>query len=181
MKYTILTFFAISLLQSCVIIGLTNDFAKLNPAHKELIYPFRKIEEVEIGKIYKINALQLKEEIRKHPRSIVYIFDNGCSSPVCLPLYTYELYAQAHGYKLFLVMTGYNDLEKTLNQKIEIPLFAIDNEYYNKNFRNAYTRYFTNELLGYPINTKYKERELRGNLFFYENGKIIDVFLELPD
>jgi len=181
MKFTILTFFAISLLQSCVIIGLTNDFEKLTPAYRALIHPFNKIEEVEIGKIYKINALQLKGEIKKHPRSIVYIFANGCSSPVCLPLYTYERYAQAHGYKLFLVMVGYNDLKETLNQKIEIPLFAIDNEYYNKNIRSTYIRYFTNELLGYPINTKYKERKFRGNLFFFENGKIIDVFLGLPN
>jgi hypothetical protein len=181
MKYSIYTFFAISLLQSCVIIGLTNDFTKLTPAHKELIYPFEKIEEVEVGKIYKINALQLKEELNKHPRSIVYIFSNGCSSPLCLPLNLYELYAQKNGYKLFMVMNGYSDLEKTLSQKIDSPLFSIDNEYYNEKHRNVYTRFFTNELLGYPLNTKYKERELRGNLFFYENGKIINVFQELPD
>lgn len=170
--------FSILILISCTVQGLTNDFGKLSEKNKSIISPLKDFENVEIGKIYSLNSNQLKKELKNHPKSIVYVFTNGCKTKYCLPMNVYKNYAEANGYKLFLVMNGYANLEETLNQMVEVSYFSIDNEFYNVESRVKYTTYFENELMNLPKD--YKHKKYPGNLFFFENGEFKNAYLELP-
>jgi len=181
MKRLVLILLFLSLLNACQIIGLTNDYNKLNNTQKEHILPFKSFTEAETGKIYKINGPQIKEEISKYPKALVYVFANGCSSQNCMPMMHYEDYAKKNGYKLFMVMTGYGMLDKTIKQSFESPLYVINNEYYNSKYTHIFTRNFTNELLGIPIKSKYRERAIDGSLFFYNYGILDTVLWKLPE
>lgn len=167
-------------LNSCVIVttGITNDYGKLDESQKAKITPLENFAQVRPGMIYLINASQLKDEISKYPKSIVYIFTNGCSSEHCKPMSVYENYAEKNGYKLFLVTTGFGNLDETTDQKFKGPLFSIDNKYYNCNFRSKYCRYFENELLDKPIQTK--RTEYLGSIYFFKNGKFEKILNDLP-
>lgn len=162
---------------NCTIYGLTNDYTKLTQNEKILISKFESFEKLEIQKIYQINPKQLKKEIQKHPKSLVYVFKNGCTSKLCLPMNVYINFAEVNDYQLFMVMDGFANLQETLSQDAETPYFAIDNDYYGISNRNKYIRYFENELMNLPKETKHKE--YLGNLFFFENGKFVNVEKEL--
>ena len=164
------------LLSSCSIIGLTNDFGKLTPTEKNKIISLKKFEKLSQDTIYKINASQLKQELLKYESAMVYEFTNGCSSEYCRPLQVYENYAQKHHYKLFLVMNGFGNLDKTKSQTVTSPLFAIDGDYYKKCFRSVYTRYFDNELRDKPL----KDKDWLGGIFIFEHGKYVKTLQDLP-
>jgi hypothetical protein len=173
-----LLFLALPLLLSCSIQGFTNDYKHLEPLQKEKIIPLTSFSDAREGHIYEINASQLREEIAKKPKALVYVFTNGCTSKYCKPLRIYELYAAQHGYDLFLVMNGYRELDATLEQPVCSPLYAIDCKHYDTKFRSNYTRYFENELAGKPM--KEKEKVYLGNLFFFNDGKLEKILIELP-
>jgi len=168
--------FALLLFSSCKITVLTNDYGKLSPVEKSKIIALKTFENLSKDTIYKINAIQLKEELLKYDAAMVYEFANGCSSEFCRPLKVYEIYAQKHHYKLFLVMNGFANLDRTLSQNFTSPLFAIDGDYYKKSFRTVYTQYFDNELRDKPI----KDKEWLGGLFFFEHGKYVKTLNDLP-
>lgn len=165
-------------LLNCTIQGLTNDYKKLSSEQKSLIIPITNFNNLENGKIYSLNSMQLKEELKNYPKSIVYVFTNGCKTKYCLPMNVYKNYAETNGYKLFLVMNGYANLNETLNQMAEVPYYSIDNEFYEVSNRNKYTTYFENDLMNLPKD--YKHKEYPGNLFFFENGEFKNAYLEFP-
>src|SRR5690606_15223959 len=132
MKHYFFSFLIFFILHSCVqVIGLTNDYGKLSEEQKYLISPLKNFDNLENGKIYTLNSTQLKEELKKHPKSLVYVFTNGCVSKYCLPMNIYINYAETNGYKLFLVMNGYANLSQTLDQEAEVSYFSIDNNFYD--------------------------------------------------
>ena len=165
---------------SCTIYGLTDDYKKLYPEEQNKIVKLENFNHVNSSNIYKINGLQLKEELKNHPKSIVYTFKNGCSSVYCLPMSTYEKYAKDNGYKLFLVMSGYGNLQETTKQRSEVfteTLYAIDSDYYETRFNSTFHKYFTNDLR--ELNRKAKP-EWEGSLYFFEKDKLLKVTRELP-
>lgn len=166
-------------LSSCAIYGVTSDYGKLNDTDKSRVKEFDGFENLENDFIYPINADQLKQEIKNYPKALVYVFTNGCSSPYCLPMASYQKFAAKNDTKLFLVMTGYANINTTLNQHAATPYFSIDHNYYNKKIRGVYFRYFMNEMMGLPREGKIKEYS--GNLLFYENGEFKEARRELPD
>ncbi|MCG2610899.1 hypothetical protein LZZ90_05215 [Flavobacterium sp. SM15] len=180
MRKSILTLTCALVLLSCSIQGLTNDYSKLNQTEKTKIVALENFEKVDPEHVYKINANQLKQELSKHPKSLVYIFKNGCTSDLCKPMFVYENFANKNGYKLFLVMNGYANLNETLEQRINFksPLFSIDNEYYKSKYRNTYMRYFENDLQGKPIDAA--EGKYLGNLFFFKGNQLEKIERELP-
>ncbi|HSD15077.1 MAG TPA: hypothetical protein VLB74_10550 [Flavobacterium sp.] len=167
-------------LLSCTIQGLTNDYSKLSVENKAKVVPLENFENLNTEQIYKINAQQLKSELAKHPQSLVYIFKNGCTSDLCKPMYVYENFANKKGYKLFLVMNGYDGLNSTLDRRISFksPLFSIDNNFYESKYRITYTRYFENELTGKPRETK--RGEYLGNLYFFKGSQLEKIERDLP-
>lgn len=180
MRYKIfaLIYFAILIcFTSCSVTGITNDYKKLDTEQKSQIVPLQNFNNLNQNNIYTLNASQLKVEILKHEKVLVYIFTNGCSSKMCKPLFVYENYAEANGYKLFLVMNGFANLEKTLNQPRKTPLLAIDGDYYNTVFRGSYEKQFMNEISGKP---RFPKGEFIGDKFFFNNGKLEKILWELP-
>ena len=179
-KNTIVFLFLVLILNSCSIQGLTNDYGKLSEQEKLQIIPLVGFEKLSLDTIYKINGEQLRTELAKHEKSMVYIFKNGCTSDYCKPMYVYENYAITNGYTLFLVMDGYCNLDETLDQRANFSsqLFSIDNEYYNCDSRTRYSRYFENELRGLPRETKSKE--YFGSIYFFSKDKIEKITNELP-
>jgi hypothetical protein len=166
------------LLQSCQIAGLTNDYSKLSAGEKALIVDGDSFDKTTTTKIYKITGTQLRDDIAKQPKAFVYVFTNGCHSPNCKPMKVYEIYAKEHGYKLYLVMSGYGNLHETLEQRnaFESPLYAIKTEAYDSRYRTVFERCFSNELVQRP-----KKEGRNGCLFFFENGKFVSESWELPN
>lgn len=152
------------------IVGLTNDYDKLSTEQRNLIKPFKSFDALQSGNIYPINAKQLQEGLKEYPQSMVYIFTNGCEAGLCLPLADYLNYGEKHGYKVFLVMTGYGNLDETISQNVDAPLLAIDGDYYGEKYRHNYTRQFFNEMDG--RDRFEKEDIVIGPLLFYSFGEL---------
>jgi hypothetical protein len=166
---------------ACVLAGLTNDYNKLSREQQERIHNLHSFDEAEPGLIYKINATQLKEELQKHPKALIYVFNSGCGSDACGPLSNYEVFAANNNYRLFLVMTGYTDLEKTISQEVESPLYVIDSDHYGSRYQHVYYRHFTNELQNLPADASYKERKEAGNHYFFNSGKLVRLSSQLEE
>lgn len=179
MKYQILIVFILGLiLQSCAFYGLTNDYSKLDIEQQKIIEKFDLSKEVKTNHIYEISATQLKEELKNHKKSIVYLFANGCSSKYCLPLNVYVNYAKDNGYYLFLVMNGYGNLSQTLSQKISLPLYAIDAQAYDTKWNNKYVKRFENQLQGLPQDSK---QQYKGSIYFFEEDSLVSIKRGLPN
>ena len=181
MRIIVFISFCLFLLSSCVVIGLTNDYGKLNRERRQLINPLVNFDKTKPGNIYIVNAAQIKENIINYPKAIVYVFSVGCSHHEDVPLSVFENFAERNKFRLYLVLTGYSELEKVLDQEINSPLYSIDNKYYKTRLRHLYERYFTNELTGKPLKAKYSEREHFGSIYFFENGQLVKVLNELPE
>ncbi|TXF75936.1 hypothetical protein [Chryseobacterium sp.] len=180
MKYFVYMLMCMALV-SCTVYGFSNDYGKLSESEKLRISSLKDFKQTDTLHVYKINGLQLKEELKKHPKSLVYIFSNGCTSSYCLPMSNYETFARENGYKLYLVMSGYGKLQQTIGQRSEVfttTLFAIDNEFYNSNYEVRYSRMFENDLRGIARKEKPK---WEGNLFFFTNGELTKVSQELKN
>ncbi len=159
---------------SCItIIGLTDDYNKLTDEQKLLIHEFENEASLRNGNVYLINADELKQELSKHEKSMVYCFTNGCSSEYCEPMNNYIDYATQNGYKLFLVMNGFGNISSTLNQSAATPYYAIDSEFYKTKFRSKYFRMFRNELLNRDRN--YKESQYEGSIYLFEGSKWVET------
>lgn len=180
MKIVFFTLAISVLLSSCSISGLTNDYSKLKEDDKAKIVTLESFGNLNIEKIYKISGKQLRSEIAKNEKSLVYIFKNGCTSDLCKPMFVYENYAKQNGYELFLVMEGYGNLEDTLGQRNNFTsqLFSINTDLYDSKYRAVYSRMFENELLNKDLN--YKSKEYLGNLFFFEGNRLVKILNELP-
>lgn len=180
MKKIILLIFLATALNSCgfvVMNGLSDDYKKLTDEQKEMVASFNPNQPLQKDKIYVINATELKKEVRKYPKTLIYSFANGCSSEFCKPLYVYENWAKEHHYKLFLVMVSYANIEETLSQNCKTQLYVIDSEYYGNGPFGRYVTFFQNELKG--LDKKAKEN-WEGGLFFYENGNYVKTLMDLP-
>lgn len=178
-KISIPIFFLIIILISCSAGGYTSDFEKLDSVQQSKIKKLQSFANHDTNLIYKISGKQLHEELKKHPKSIVYIFKNGCSSKFCLPLSIYENYAKENNYKLFLVMNGYIHLEETTKQPLKNQLYSIDYECYNTNIRQIYSTYFINEIQNKTMSNK--NSEYQGNIFIFEYEQLKKVLLLLPN
>ena len=177
MKQLLFISLLIVTLQSCQVVGLTSDYNKTTDDQRDLIHNFEENKELQNGNIYVINAAQLKKELAKHEKSIVYCFKNGCTSSLCFPMRTYMDYAEKEGCKLFLVMNGFGDMEETLEQAAPTPYFMIDSDYYDAKFRSKYIRRFENDLLSRDLD--YKGKVYLGNLFFFAKDELLEIRREL--
>ena len=109
MRKRSLSFISLVLLTSCTIYGVTDDYRKLSTQQQQQVVPLRSFTNTDSETVHKINGKQLREEIQKHPKALVYIFSNGCKAAYCYPMSTYEKFAKENGYRLFLVMEGFGN------------------------------------------------------------------------
>lgn len=178
MKKILIFLSFIGLTTSCIVQGWTNDFDTLSETQQNKVKAIENFQDLNNEFIYKINGQQLKEELKNHPKSVVYLFANGCTSDYCKPISVYEDFARRNGYSLFLIMSGYTNLNETLKQPISNVLFVVDNYYYNEKLNHKYTRYFENDLTNRPLTEK--RREYSGNLYFFEGDSLVQILRELP-
>src|SRR5690606_4354132 len=180
MKKHFALFSLLFLLNSCSLVsigGFSDDYNKLTDEQKAMVVSFEPNRPTDKNKIYVINATELKQEVKKYPKALVYTFANSCSSEFCKPLYVYENWAKENDYKLFLVMVSYANIEETLLQNISSQLYVIDSNYYGNGPFGKYVGYFENELKSLDIKTK---ENWNGGLFFFKNGKFVNNLMELP-
>ena len=179
MKKMMILLSFIGLASSCIVQGWTNDYDKLSDVQKEKITTLKEFQDTRNKLIYKVNGQQLREELKNHSKSIVHIFSNGCSSDLCKPIAFYEDFAVKNGYKLFLVMNGFTNLDATFKQPHSNVLFVMDNDYYHEKLNYKYSRYFKNDLMNRPL--KEKAGAYAGNLFFFQRDTLIQILKELPE
>ena len=184
MKVSLLCLSLAFLFSSCAIIeinGLGNDYKDLTESQKALVWPLESFENAQPGWVYKLTIPTLKEELEKQPKAIVRVFNPACKGNACKPLSLSQQYAQKNGYVLYQVMISYAGLGNAVAQSEEFPLFVIDNEYYGTSLQPLYVRYFSNELVGLPRKTKERDvpKELVGQFYFFEDGKLMKVTDEL--
>lgn len=168
------TFIILSVLflHSCIIQFVTgNEYSLLSEKDKNRVVKLSKFENLSLEKIYETTGNQLKEEMNKHEKSIVYIFVNGCKSESCLPLNYIENFAKENNYHLFLVMNGYYHLEQTTAQNINNYLYSINADYYGETKSKKYTKEFKKEL-GY---FEFSKNKYLGGYLFFENSKLIEI------
>ena len=186
--FTCLIIIAAIFLSSCSIEGFTNDYNKLSKSEKSLVHKMTCFDSLRPGEVYRINPVMLKEELSRHPKSLVSLYNVGCSSPSCpvVPTMT-ELaqFADAHDCHLFLIMTNYIPIRYCPDiYSVSIPIYVIDNKYYREIRRYKYERYFLNDMIGYPTFTKYKdipEEYQFPRLFVFEGDSIVGVIKDLSD
>lgn len=162
--------------QACAVYGITDDYGKLDKQQKAMVVS-ADFQNPQPDKIYKVTGPVLLQEVQNHEKVLVYEFTNGCSSDNCKPMWVYEKYAKDHGYKLFLVMNGFQSIEATLGQRnaFQSPLYVIDSKAYSTVYRAKYGRMFRRELSGSTA-----PEDNYGGLFFFENGKFVKQLNELP-
>lgn len=162
--FVYLTFLSLG---SCgVVYDLTNDYGVLTDDWKEIIVPLQSFEEVKRAQITKINGSQLKEELKRYPKALVYVISNHRQEIVSLRELELQMYER--NCKLFLVMDGYLFVSATFNQPVYSPIFSIDNDYYNKKYKSTYKRYFINDMLGnQKLSSKIKKDDF---LYYFEEG-----------
>lgn len=173
---------------SCSIEGYTNDYNKLSSSEKALIHHIAKSDSLHAGEVYVIDPLTLKNELSHYPKTLVSLYNVGCSSSTCKVIPSMSdiaKFAEDHDCHLFLIMTDYNPIRYCTDiNSISFPIYVIDNSYYKENRRYKYERYFLNDLIGYPTHTKYEdipEEYQLSLLFVFEHDNLIGVMDDLSD
>ncbi len=175
MKNLILLLLTAILLNSCKIYGYGNDYEDLPDHYQQRIKTLESFNNLNPYLIYKVSGNQLSEELKNHPKVVVYIFTNGTHCRI-RPLKDYVDLANENNYKLFFVMNGYYNLRDTLEDlsTYPFPIYSINNEVYNSNFKPKYVGLFEKDL-----NVKLNENTIQLNhLFYFENGKFIKTIDE---
>lgn len=166
------------LLFSCVQVrGIGDDYRHLADKEKGMILPYKEATTFTRENVYKVNAEDMKQALKNYPKAFVYVFTQGCSNELCLPLNVYEGYAKKMGYKVFFVITSYKDLDLALLQPISEPLYVIDSDYYKHKLFGKYVEHFENELKGKDKKAKVETYQ---TIHFFENGEYINSSNVLP-
>lgn len=120
----------------------------------------------EQGRILCVRGKQLREAINRKEKALVYIFNDGCMSPGCLPLSVVADYAKQIHAAVYFVAT---DLRPSLFLHPE-PILSVDFHAYGTNWYTTFLERFTEELL-----EKSDEEEFF-NLALFESGKLVRLY-----
>ncbi len=69
-------------------------------------------------------------------------------------------------------MTSYYRYSETTAQNIELPLFAIDSDYYQEKKTRKYLKRFKSDIGYFQFS---KNKKYVGNFIIYQNDSIIDI------
>ncbi|MFM6994545.1 MAG: hypothetical protein ACKOWO_05480 [Sediminibacterium sp.] len=172
-KVTLTISLGILLLYSCAIhIVNGTEYDLLKPENQARIKELKSFETLHRDSIYELTATQLKADLRKQPKSIIYIFKSSCQSNYCVPLRYITEYAQKQGMKPYLILVNYYQLERSLDQNPTVPLFAINAAHYQESKSRKYLKRFEHEI-GYTAFCEKHQAE--GNLLFFEGDSLVEV------
>lgn len=162
-------------LSSCITInfqieGITSDYQYLSYEEKTKVKKLSTFEEAKAGNVYEITGMELREELKKNDSSIVHFFVNKCKSSHCYPMSTYGNYIDESGQNVYLIMLTYADLDYSLNQEPDFPLYAVNAKYYEERKTRKYRELFVQDLLqeDYQDAIQYKT-------FFFNKDKLVKV------
>lgn len=166
--------FCISLfLHSCIQIVNGNGYEYLSKEQHEKIVKFNPtITTFDKDKIYEVTADQLKNLLKKHDKSIVYIFTSGCSSDYCVPISKMEDFAQKNEYKLFLILSSYHRLELTTSQKISNQVFSINTDSYDSKNNSKCLKAFRKELKYYEVSMG---QRYIGDVLVFNKDSLVEI------
>lgn len=178
-KKTLLFALGIIFTYSCAIhIVNGTEYDLLQPEHQARIKKLKSFETVHRDTIYELTAKQLKADLRKQPKSIVYIFKSSCQSYNCVPLGNITEYAREQGMKPYLILVNYYQLERSLDQNPTVPLFAINAAHYQESKSRKYIHKFQDEL-GY---TAFCEKyQTEGRILLFEGDSLVAVKKSLTE
>ncbi len=162
-------------LSSCVI-HFVNDnyYTYLSPEQQSSIKKLESFDSTKDGYIYEVSGKQLMTELIQNEKSLVYVFSNGCKSDACYPLSQIRDYAKENNLKLYMVMTSYNSLDNSLNQKIGVPLYSINAEAYGETKTRKYQKRFRQEI-GHEQYLELMNEKWLGSYCFFEKDQIVDI------
>lgn len=172
-KVTLTISLGILLLYSCAIhIVNGTEYDLLQPENQARIKKLQSFETVHRDTIYELTATQLKADLRKQSKSIVYIFKSSCQSYNCVPLGNITEYARELGMKPYLILVNYYQLERSLDQNPRVPLFAINAAHYQESKSRKYIHKFQDEL-GY---TAFCEKyQAEGSILLFEGDSLVGI------
>lgn len=176
MKNILFALFSLLLITNSCIISRGNHYRYLSENDRAKIKQLKSFDGLNKNYIYEITANQLVKELENHPKSLVYIFTSGCSGDTVNSLSEIEEYAKQNDFKLFLILTGYWQLNQTLNQNLESQLFSINAKEYGNPNKSGYTTKFRNEL-GYK--NYYAIHKKGGNYMFFEGNVLKEMKYDL--
>lgn len=171
MKNVSFVILSVFLITSCII-SRGNHYRHLSEEDRAKIKELNNFDDLNKNFIYEITADQLLNELENHPKSLVYIFTSGCSGDTVSSLSEIEEYAEQNDLKLFLILTGYWQLNQTLDQDLESQIFSINATKYGNPNKAGYTTKFRNEL-GYK--NYYAIHKKGGNYMFFEGNKLQEM------
>lgn len=118
------------------------------------------------GTVLCVNGWELRDEIaREGGKWLIYLFQEGCNSPTCLPLSSARRYAEEIGARPLFVAV---DLRSGLFHYTE-PILSIDFRYYDTIWCSSFQEKFLSDLIQ-------SESEEYFNLVLFENGRLVKVF-----
>jgi|688.fasta_scaffold02346_13 hypothetical protein len=105
--------------------------------------------------IFAIQASQLKECLKKYPKSIVYTWAPHCKSEHCVPLSFFVTHCIEKGYYPIILADYIEFPEVEMMNNTEKPVFVVDHLYYKEEKYKAANRAFMLDLTGEkPKNNK---------------------------
>lgn len=173
MKKIILLVFASIVQISCTVNGWGDDSDKIPDHYRYRVKTLDSFQNLNQNFIYKITGEQLADELKNHPKAIVYIFTNG-SYLRLKPLQDFIDFAKEKDYKLFFVMDGYMNLRQTLEELSSnpSPVFVINRNADEDNFKPNYVGRFQ-KALNVEIIKKEHKMTCFNCLLYFENGNFV--------
>lgn len=170
MKKVVFVFLSLLLVSSCII-SRGNHYKFLSEEHRAKVKQLENFNDLNENYIYEITDVQLAKELENHSKSMVYIFTGGCSgNPTSLS--EIEEYADQNNLKLFLILTGYWQLDHTLGQDIKNQLFSIKASEYGNPNKPGYTTKFRN---GLGFKEYYANHKKSGHFMFFEGSVLKEM------
>lgn len=168
MKNVSFLIFLLFLISSCII-SRGNHYKHLTEKDRAKIKELNNFDNLNKNFIYEITADQLLNELETYSKSLVYIFTSGCPGQSIKSLNKIEEYAEQNNLKLFLILTGYYQLNQTLDQDFENQLFSIKASEYGNPNKAGYVTKFRNDL-GYK---EYFAIHKKGGSYMFFEGRVL--------
>lgn len=161
-----------SLMASCRIVGLTDDYSRLSPADKKLVgYSSRRDTTNKL--ILMLHGREMRERLDPNQMNVVYYYNPYCKGDRCVPLSTVQ---KLVGDKARLYVVTRILAPHVLKQASEYRIYGMDKYYYKSKYLFKYEDRFIDELTG---NTTASQDSL--NLYLFRGRDFLKTISPLSD
>ncbi|SFT80333.1 hypothetical protein SAMN05216474_2419 [Lishizhenia tianjinensis] len=162
------------LLASCISIelkGITTDYQYLDQEQKARVKKLSTFEAAAPGYVYEITGEELRQELKTKDSSVFGFIVNYCSGGGCLPMSTYQSYAEESGKAMYLMMHTYSNFDYTMDQEPAFPLFAVNAYHYQEVKKRKFRKLFLQDLL----KDQYHDSLYHYDTFLFNNDSLVKV------